>query len=73
MDKNATRGGDSGWFSKNNSNSTFETLIIDDNHDLNTVFSLDIPSESGYYVVLKTHEPKNISEIKVLKIVETKD
>ncbi|MEP5341747.1 MAG: peptidylprolyl isomerase [Algibacter sp.] len=73
MDKNATRGGDSGWFSKNNSNSTFETLIIDDNHDLDTIFPLDIPSESGYYVVLKTHEPKNISEIKVLKIVEPKD
>ena len=73
MDKNATRGGDSGWFSENDRNSTFETLIIEDNHDIDDVFPLDIPSESGYYVVLKTHEPKNISEIKVLKIVETKD
>lgn len=72
MDKNATRGGDSGWFS-NNTNSTFQSLIIDDNHDLNTIFPIDIPSESAYYVVLKTHEPKDISEIKVLKIVETKD
>lgn len=73
MAKNATRGGDSGWFSLNNNNSAFETLIINDKHDVNTVFSLDIPSESGYYVVLKTHEPKNISEIKVLKIVEPRD
>ncbi|GAA4231011.1 hypothetical protein GCM10022291_02530 [Postechiella marina] len=72
MDKNATRGGDSGWFSKNDKNSTFETLIIEDNHDLDAIFPLDIPSESSYYVVLKTHEPKEISEIKVLKIVEAK-
>lgn len=73
MDKNATRGGDSGWFSSNDSNTTFQTLIINDNHDLNSIFPLDIPSESGYYVVLKTHEPKDISEIKVLKIVEIKN
>lgn len=73
MDENATRGGDSGWFSLNDNNTTFQTLIINDNHDLNTIFPLDIPSESGYYLVLKTHEPKDILEIKVLKIVETKD
>lgn len=73
MDKNATRGGDSGWFSENDTNTTFEKLIINDKHDIDSIFPLDIPSESGYYVVLKTHEPKNIAEIKVLKIVETKE
>jgi hypothetical protein len=39
-------------------------------NQLNDIFAIDMSSSSEYYVVLKTYEPKNISEIKVLKIVE---
>lgn len=70
---NANRGGDSGWFSKGETSYDFEEAIIEDTHSLNDIFILDMPSINKYYVVLKTFEPKNISEIKVLKIVETLD
>ncbi|MCF8274836.1 MAG: peptidyl-prolyl cis-trans isomerase [Flavobacteriaceae bacterium] len=70
MDKNATRGGDSGWFKEGDSKYAFEKFIITDNHDIDDIFTIDTPSNNGYYVILKTFEPKNIAEIKVLKITE---
>jgi hypothetical protein len=69
-DKNANSGGDTGWFDENNNTYTFKDIIINDTHQLNDIFAIDMSSSSEYYVVLKTYEPKNISEIKVLKIVE---
>lgn len=71
MDDNAKRGGDLGWFTKDDVQSGFENEIINGNHNLNDIFTLDFPEQNSYYVVLKTHNPKDISEIKVLKIVET--
>ena len=73
MDGNANKGGDLGWFLKGEMHSDFENEIVNNNHELNAVFTIDIPSENWYYVVLKTHEPKDISEIEVLKIVEAKN
>jgi len=73
LDSNATRGGDSGWFTIGDGFYDFEEAIINDNHNLNDIFTLDFPENSTYYVILKTHEPKNISEIKVLKVQETKN
>ena len=70
MDENANRGGDLGWFAQGDLHPDFEEKIINDHHSLNDIFTLDIPSKKWHYVVLKTHEPKDISEIKVLKIVE---
>ena len=70
-DKNTNKGGDSGWFSQSESNSNFKEAIINDTHSLNDIFTMDDASKNKYYVVLKTFEPKTISEIKVLKIVET--
>ncbi|MGB5419101.1 peptidylprolyl isomerase [Algibacter sp.] len=72
MDDNANKGGDLGWFLKGEMPVDFETEVINENHDLNTIFTVDMPSENVYYVVLKTHEPKDILEIEVLKIVEAK-
>lgn len=72
MDANANKGGDLGWFVKGEMHSEFENEVLNDSHELNDIFTIDIPSENWYYVVLKTHEPKDISEIEVLKIVETK-
>lgn len=71
MDDNANKGGDLGWFAKSEMLSNFETKIANDMHNLNAIFTIDIPENNAYYIVLKTHEPKDISEIKVLKIVET--
>ncbi|NNC50566.1 MAG: hypothetical protein HKO01_08545 [Flaviramulus sp.] len=73
MDENANKGGDLGWFQKGKMQSDFESEALNEVHELNDIFNIDIPSENLYYVVLKTHEPKNISEIEVLKIVEAKN
>lgn len=70
MDKNATRGGDTGWFSEVENMHEFEDIIIANTHAVDDIFTIDMPSTNKYYVILKTHEPKNIAEINVLKIVE---
>ena len=70
MDVNAERGGDLGWFVKGELHPEFESKVIDENHPINDIFTIDITSKKWYYVVLKTFEPRNISEIKVLKIIE---
>lgn len=72
MDANSKKGGDLGWFLKEEIHSEFEKGIFSKTHDLNDIFTVDVPSENWYYVVLKTHEPKDIGEIEVLKIVELK-
>ena len=73
MDENSNKGGDLGWFLKGKMHSDFENEVVNEDHSLNDIFTIDIPSENWYYVVLKTHEPKDISEIEVLKIVEAKN
>ena len=70
MDTNAKRGGDTGWFTTDGMYADFENTIINSNRDLNTVFTVDNSSKNNYYVAIQTHEPKEISEIKVLRIIE---
>lgn len=72
MDDNANKGGDLGWFLSNDVHPDFANEIINAGHEVNDVFTIDIPEKNWYYVVLKTHEPKDIPEIEVLKIVEAK-
>ncbi|MEP3839156.1 MAG: peptidylprolyl isomerase [Algibacter sp.] len=72
MDANAKKGGDLGWFLKAETHPAFEHSVFSENHELNDIFTADVPSENWYYVILKTHEPKEILEIDVLKIVESK-
>ena len=70
MDGNANHGGDLGWFEKGITHPTFEAEITNNIYKVGDVFTIDIVQNQWYYVVLKTHEPKEIQEIKVLKIVE---
>lgn len=70
MDGNATRGGDLGWFAQDEMVSEFEAAIINSTTSVGEIFTLNIPERNWYYVVLKTHAPKMIEEIKVLKITE---
>ncbi|KAA5821177.1 hypothetical protein FPF71_16875 [Algibacter amylolyticus] len=72
MDANAKKGGDLGWFLKEETHPAFETNVFGETHELNDIFKVDVPTENWYYVILKTHEPKEILEIDVLKIVESK-
>ena len=71
-DENANKGGDIGWRLKTDISPELESQLTDGKHGLNSIFNVDIPEENAFYVVLKTHEPKEISEIDVLKIVEAK-
>lgn len=70
MDGNANRGGDLGWFEVDLTHPSFESEITSNQYSVGDVFTIDIVQNQWYYVVLKTHEPKEIKEIKVLKIVE---
>ena len=73
MDRNANKGGDLGWFTKGEMHPDFESKILNGNYNLNDIYTIDVPSKKWYYIVLNTHEPKNISEIEVLKIVEARN
>ena len=72
MDDNANKGGDLGWFLSGEVHPDFESAIVSSEHHLNDIFTVDVAEKNWYYVVLKTHEPKDIAEIEVLKIVEAK-
>ncbi|WP_066218637.1 peptidylprolyl isomerase [Formosa haliotis] len=72
MDKNASRGGDTGWIIEGTMPTEVEDELIKNNknHYLNKLFTVDIADKNWHYVILKTEEPKPIEEIKVLKITE---
>ena len=72
MDKNASRGGDTGWFIDGKMPIEVEEELIKNNknHYLNKLFTVDIPEKNWHYIILKTEEPKPIEEIKVIKITE---
>ena len=70
MDDNANKGGDLGWFTLGEIHPIFEDEIVNNNQNLGDIFTLEIASKQWHYIILKTHKPKQIAEIKVLKIVE---
>jgi hypothetical protein len=71
MDKNKTRGGDSGWFTFGDMLPEFEQHVMNDSHQVNDIFTVNVESNQWSYVVKKTHDKKSIPEIKVLKVVES--
>lgn len=71
MDNNKKRGGDSGWFAYGDMLPEFEQQVMNDKHQKDDIFTVNVESNQWYYVVKKTHDKKSITEIKVLKVVES--
>jgi len=70
MDRNARRGGDSGWFKKAETYPVFYKAIANENRYANEVFEVSIPENDWYYLVKKTFSPKPIREVLIFKKVE---
>lgn len=70
MDKTAKQGGDLGWFTEGDIHPDFESAVINGSHQVDDLFTLDIPETNSYYVVLVTEDKKLIEEAKVLKVTE---
>lgn len=69
MDQNAKRGGDLGWVTHGDLAKEFEEKVLG-NQQVNEIYTVDIPERNWYYVILPTHQPKLIEEIKVLKFTQ---
>ncbi|HLV14764.1 MAG TPA: peptidylprolyl isomerase [Xanthomarina sp.] len=69
---NANRGGDTGWFGKEEVYSFFSVDVTEDLYMEKELYTLENDKNGLYYIVLNTFKPKEIKEIKVLKIVEPK-
>jgi len=48
----------------------FEKQVLNENRNVNDIFTIDIPEIKAYYVVLMTQNKKLIKEAKVLKVTE---
>ncbi len=72
MDQNRFKGGDSGWITHGDMLPEFEERVMNDTYNVDDVFLVNVESNRWYYVVQKTHEKKNITEVKVLRVVEAK-
>ncbi|MBT8252745.1 MAG: hypothetical protein HKN00_14255 [Flavobacteriaceae bacterium] len=72
MDQNANRGGDSGWITYGDMLPEFEQQVMNDAHVVNDVFTVDVESNQWYYVVQKAYDKKDITEVKVLRLVVSK-
>lgn len=72
MDMNSKRGGDSGWFKKGDMLPEFEEAVMDNSRAIDDIFTVNVESNKWYYVVQKSHDMKRITEVKVLKVVESK-
>lgn len=68
MDKSAKTGGDLGWLTKGDLNADFEQKIESTDE---LIFTVDMPEQNGYFVVLKTENPRLIEEIKVLSLTQS--
>jgi hypothetical protein len=72
MAENANRGGDTGWFTKDEVTLFFDVDITENNHSESEIYTLENEADGHYYIILNTFQPKEIVEIKVLKIVESR-
>jgi parvulin-like peptidyl-prolyl isomerase len=66
MDSNAKRGGDLGWFDEGVMVKQFQNAVR--KHRVGEFFKVDVNDEQWYYVVKKTHEPREVKKARVLFI-----
>lgn len=66
MDRNASRGGDLGWFQENYMFPEFISGL--NSHKTNDVFYLDLENKNRFYLVKKTANSKDINLLTVLKV-----
>ncbi|MFD2550976.1 peptidylprolyl isomerase [Bizionia sediminis] len=72
MDRNGNRNGDTGWFAPGTFNPDLEKVIMNVPRSQRDLFAFELKEKSWYYLVLNSYKPKEVKEIKVLKIVEKK-
>lgn len=72
MDSNRKKGGDSGWITYGDMLPEFEAKVMNDTHQVDDVYLVNVESNRWYYVVKKTYDKKDITEVKVLRVVESK-
>ncbi|SDB34765.1 PPIC-type PPIASE domain-containing protein [Flavobacteriaceae bacterium MAR_2010_188] len=70
IDNSAYTGGDSGWVTKGSFFDEVENEIFNSYGVKDEFVAIDIPSKKLTFLILKTHSPKQIEELKVLKMVE---
>lgn len=66
MVQNTKCGGDLGWVAHGDLAKEFEEKVLNENQT-SDIYTVDIPELNWCYVILQTHQPKLIEEIKVLK------
>lgn len=66
MDGNSQKGGDLGWFESGNMISEFEKSIKESNQG--DIFTVDIPANNWYYVVLKTFSERKRKKYSLIKV-----
>lgn len=66
MDRNSTRGGDSGWFIKEKTTADFYNAITNPKYLANEIFEIDLPEKNWYYLVRKNYTPTSLNEILIL-------
>lgn len=71
-DKNASRGGDLGWFTLDEVHTRIAEEIVNETHSINKIFTVEVPNENKYYLVVMTDQTKKIKEVDVLKVVKQK-
>ena len=69
-DHNAKKGGDTGWFTSGDMHNAIENAVLSEPHQHGDLYTIDDTEKQQYYLVLQSHKPKEIAELKVLKIVE---
>ncbi|MEO8932936.1 MAG: peptidylprolyl isomerase [Xanthomarina sp.] len=67
---NANRGGDTGWFTKEETSKFFNIDVTENQYMEKELYTLENDNKGLYYIILNSFKPEEIQEIKVLRLVE---